>query len=370
MLLRNRSFPLVLLLAFGVVLSLTLAATGAPAFQQPPAPPVDPNQVPTGPEEDDPEAEQYPVTPQGQPADTVRVPPQRPLEPETGQDDTFIFRTQVEEVQLPVTVVDERRRLVTGLDRNAFTVYEDGVEQKITSFERRDIPVAVGILIDNSGSMRDKRAAVNQAALNFVRASNPRDEVFIVNFSDVPHIDQDFTSSEELLKEALERLESRGGTALYDAVYASSEHLKKHARLEKRVLLVITDGEDNASRLSLERAVRRLQDQEGPTVYTIGILGGHRERRARRALSALAEQSGGVAFFPRDVTEVDSITQAVARDIRNQYTIGYRPSRSHAQGGYRTIKVEAQARGHRRLHVRTRAGYFPGQDRAATGTRP
>src|SRR5690348_18080783 len=161
--------------------------------------------------------------------------------------------------------------------------------------------------------MREKRDRVNKAAINLVRSSNPNDEVFVVNFNDEYYLDQDFTSSVPKLKDALEKIEARGGTALYDALVASADHLKKNARLEKKVLLVVTDGEDNASRETLEQAARRLQEENGPTVYTIGLLGEERQRRARRALTALAEQTGGVAFFPKDLGEVSSITQEVAQ---------------------------------------------------------
>ena len=267
---------------------------------------------------------------------------------------------------LHATVLDEHGRMVTSLDKTDFQVYEDGVPQNITSFRREDVPVALGIVIDNSGSMRDKRPAVNQAAINLVRASNPQDQVFVVNFNDEFYLDQDFTNQVPKLREALDKIEARGGTALYDAVVASADHLKKNARLDKKVLLVVTDGEDNASRESLEQAVRRLQEENGPTVYTVGLLGTERQRRARRALTALAEQTGGVAFFPKDLSEVDSITQEVAHDIRNQYTIGYRPKRPQNLGGYRSIKVEAHARGYKKLSVRTRTGYYAGQERAAS----
>lgn len=286
--------------------------------------------------------------------------------PEGENNGVYIFRKQVEEVILHATVYDDHEHMVTDLDKTAFQVFEDGVPQTITSFRREDIPVAVGIVIDNSGSMRDKRPAVNQAALNFVRSSNPQDEVFVVNFNDEYYLDQDFTSSVPQLKDALEKIEARGGTALYDALVASADHLKKNARLEKKVLLVVTDGEDNASRESLEQAVRRLQAENGPTVYTIGLLGGERQRRARRALATVAEDTGGVAFFPKDLSEVDSITQEVAHDIRNQYTIGYRPTRPQSQGGYRSIKVIARAHGYKKLQVRTRTGYYAGSERAST----
>jgi VWFA-related protein len=254
---------------------------------------------------------------------------------------------------------------VTGLDRGDFAVYEDGQPQKVTSFRHEDIPVAVGIVIDNSGSMRDKRPAVNAAAINFVKSSNPQDKVFIVNFNEDFFLDQDYTASIPKLKDALERIEARGGTALYDAVVASSDHLKKSGLLEKKVLLVVTDGDDNASRESLEQAIRRLQEENGPTVYTIGLLAEERSKRAKRALREMAEETGGMAFFPQGLAEVDAITQQIAHDIRNQYTIGYHPSKPQSEGGFRTVKVDANAKGYKKLQVRTRSGYYAGQQRTA-----
>ncbi len=279
--------------------------------------------------------------------------------------DIYVFRKEVDEVTLHATVVDDKNRLITDLDRNDFTVYEDGQPQKITSFRREDIPVAMGIVIDNSGSMRDKRPAVNAAAINFVKSSNPQDKVFIVNFNEDFFLDQDYTASIPKLKDALERIEARGGTALYDAVVASSDHLKKSGLLEKKVLLVVTDGEDNASRESLEQAIRRLQEENGPTVYTIGLLGEEHSKRARRALRQMAEETGGIAFFPQGLGEVEAITQQIAHDIRNQYTIGYKPSKPQSEGGFRTVKVDASAKGYKKLQVRTRSGYYAGQSRAA-----
>jgi len=198
-----------------------------------------------------------------------------------------------------------------------------------------------------------------------VRASNPQDELFVVNFNDEYYLDQDFTSDINKLREALEHIESRGGTALYDAVVASADHLAKGARLDRRVLLVVTDGEDNASQESLEQCVRRLQNLNGPTVYAIGLLGDDREaRRAKRALTALAVQTGGVAYFPKDLNEVDNISRQVAHDIRNQYTIGYKPV-DPDRPGYRKVNVEVHAPGYKHLVVRTRSGYYAGQERAS-----
>ncbi len=276
----------------------------------------------------------------------------------------FVFHSDVQEVLLHATVVDDKQRMVTNLDKNAFTVFEDGKPQVIKSFRHEDIPISLGIVIDNSGSMREKRAKVNKAALNLVRASNPQDEVFVVNFSDEFFLDQPFTSKINLLQSALEKYETRGGTALYDAVVASADELKRHGKLQKKILFVVTDGEDDASRESLEQAVRQLQEENGPTVYAIGLLGDERARRAKRALQTISERTGGIAFFPRTLDEVDQISSNVARDIRNQYTIGYKPTTPKTAGGYRAIRVEARASGHGKLTVRTRSGYYAGQEQA------
>ena len=228
----------------------------------------------------------------------------------------------------------------------------------------------MGIVIDNSGSMREKRAKVNQAALNLVRASNPQDEVFVVNFNDEYYLDQDFTNDLLKMKEALEKIDAKGGTALYEAVVASGEHLKRNARLEKKVLFVVTDGEDNASRETLEQAVKQLQEENGPSVYAIGILGDEEHpKRAKRALEIIAQRTGGLAFFPKTLDEVDEISRTVARDIRNQYTIGYKPTNPRGAGGFRAVRVEAKAKGQRKMTVRTKSGYYAGTQPAASGTK-
>jgi VWFA-related protein len=218
--------------------------------------------------------------------------------------------------------------------------------------------------------MRDKRPAVNQATINLVKSSNPQDEVFVVNFNDDYYLDQDYTDSIPKLKESLERYETRGGTALYDAVLASTDHLMKAPKLEKRVLFVVTDGEDDASLNTLEQTIRKVQQENGPTIYTIGILDeqGSHKRRAQRALREMAESTGGVAFFPASLDEVDRITQQIAHDIRNQYTLLYKPTNPQSRGGYRQVKVEARARGFGKLQVRTRSGYYAGQQQSAAAT--
>ena len=283
---------------------------------------------------------------------------------------TFVIRKDVDEVMLHATVVDDKQHIITNLDRTAFSVFEDGKPQNIISFHHVDIPVAMGIVIDNSGSMREKRAKVNQAALNLVRSSNPKDEVFVVNFNDEQYLDQDFTNNLLKLKEALDKIDARGGTALYDAAVASADHLKQNGRLEKKVLFVVTDGEDNASSETLEQAVKQLQQENGPTVYAIGVLGDEEHpRRAKKALEILCQRTGGIAFFPKTLDEVDAISRTIANDIRNQYAIGYKPTTPKGAGGFRQVRVEAKAKGHSKLVVRTKSGYFAGTPPAATGTK-
>src|SRR5437016_10304938 len=273
-------------------------------------------------------------------------------------------------VVLHTTVLDDRHRFADGLKSENFRVFEDKIEQKLSVFKREDVPVSMGLVIDNSGSMRDKRPRVNAAALTLVEASNPQDEAFVVNFNDDFYLDldKDFTSSVPELKEALERIDSRGSTALYDAIIGSLDHLKK-GRKDKKVLLVVTDGEDNASRNSLEKTVREIQKTD-VVIYTIGLLGQENKRSAkvaRKALKNIAEASGGLAFFPENVEDVHAICEQVAHDIRNQYTIAYYPTNTRRDGSFRAVNVEIAARGHGKLTARTRNGYYAPGGAASAG---
>jgi Ca-activated chloride channel homolog len=303
------------------------------------------------------------AAPQQQPSDpnTAQEPAQAPISPEPGVGDQgmFVFKRQVEEVVLHATVVDDQRRLVSDLDRSKFAVVDGGVPQAITSFRREDVPVAMGIVVDNSGSMREKRDRVSQAVLNLIRASNPKDQIFVVNFGQEPYLDQDFTSDLNLLQAALHQVSAKGSTALYDAIVASAVHLQS-SPLEKKVLLVITDGQDNMSRATLQEASQKLQQANGPTIYAIGLLGSGMNSNGRDALQRLAERTGGVAYFPDTLDQVDSITRSVAHDIRNQYLIAYKPKNQNKQPGYKSVQIEAHAPGYGKLTVRTRTGYYPG----------
>ena len=265
---------------------------------------------------------------------------------------------------------------MTTLTKDAFTVYENGVPQEIKFFKREDVPVSLGLIIDNSGSMRDKRAKVEAASLALVKDSNPEDEGFVVNFNDEAFLDlphgKDFTSNIKEMEEALTRIDSRGGTAMRDAIRMSIDHLKEKAHKDKKVLVVVTDGNDNSSVITLESLVKAAQQSE-TIIYAVGLLGEEERReaqRAQRALKALGEATGGEVFFPKDLAEVDRIAHQVAHDIRNQYTIQYTPSNTAMDGTFRQIKIAVKAPGN--PTVRTRSGYYATPDQAAPakGTAP
>jgi VWFA-related protein len=281
-----------------------------------------------------------------------------------GKSGIYTLREDVNEVVLNCTVVNEQGKLVKDLKSADFQVWEDGAPQKIDSFQFQDLPVSMGILVDSSGSMRDKRSAVDTAALELVKASNPNDEAFIVNFSNQAYLDQDFTSNISELQQGLQHFDPQNMTALYDAVVASADELSKHAKHPKEVLIIVTDGADNASRLTLERAIHRVQYMGGPVVYSVGLLFGDDKEEAQRArtdLEALSADTGGIAYFPQSLQDVDEIAAEIARDIRHQYTIGYHPTKSVTLGGFRVVRVEAEAPGRGKLIVRTSKGYYPRQ---------
>jgi VWFA-related protein len=303
--------------------------------------------------------------------------PEGPSGPiQRGAGGKYTLRTDAYEVRLNATVLDSDGRSILTLNKDDFKVFEDGAPQTIASFRHEDLPVSIGLLIDSSGSMYDKREAVEEAALDLIKLSNKEDEAFVVDFSWEAFIDADFTNNIDKLREGLNYVKSSGGTAVYDALVASADYLAKNAKHPKQVLLVVTDGEDNASSATLEQAIRRIQDLDGPVIYSVGLLFGQdtdkrESRHARRVLETLSEQTGGVAYFPKSLKDVNSIAAQVAQDIRTQYTIAYHSTKSPTLGGYRQIRVEAKAKGMGKLSVRTRTGYYPHiASDAATASQP
>jgi VWFA-related protein len=280
-----------------------------------------------------------------------------------GEDKT-VFRSDTRIVVCHTTVIDRTGHLVTTLPESAFTVFENKIRQEIRRFKREDVPVSLGLVIDNSGSMRNKLAQVKTAALALIKESNRNDEVFIVNFNDSAYLDnpkdKPFTNDMAELETALGKIDTRGGTAMRDAIQMSMDHLKG-AHRDKKVLVVITDGNDNSSVVGMDTILKNAH-KSGILLYGVGLLTEeeHREAgRARKALNDLAEATGGKTFFPKEVGEVDAIARQVAHDIRNQYVIEYSPKNAAMDGSFRSIKVTAKAPG---TTVRTRSGYYATPD--------
>jgi Ca-activated chloride channel homolog len=268
-----------------------------------------------------------------------------------------VFRAETHLVVLHATVTDSHHQLVTGLDQRAFTVLENGKRQAITLFRHDDIPVSIGLLIDNSGSMRFLRQKVEAAALAFARVSNPQDEMFVLNFADKARLDVPMTGDRHVLEAGIARVDSIGGTAMRDAVEMAEGYLRDHAKWDRRVLVVITDGNDNASVATVDR-IRQQAERTETIVDAIGLFTEADSGRAtagRHELEELTERTGGAAYFPGTVEQIESVAVDLAREIRNQYTIGYIPLKPALDGSYRTIRVTVSGPEH--YTVRTRAGY-------------
>ena len=286
---------------------------------------------------------------------------QNPTRPDSGKsgaggEEVPVYTTGAKLVDLHVSVLDKSGKLVTDIAQSAFKVFENGIEQPIKIFRREDVPVSMGIIIDNSGSMRDKRSKVAAASLALVKASNPQDEEFIVNFNDDAYLDQPMTNDIRLLDVALDRLDSKGGTAMRNAISSSIDYVKDKGKRDKKVLVVVTDGNDNTSTESLEGLVRKAQHSE-VLIYCIGLLSDEEPREARsakRALKSLAEASGGLDYYPKDLSEVERITPQIAHEIRNQYLVAYSPTNPNLDGTFR--KIEVKVKGY--AGVRTRNGYY------------
>ncbi|MGD0579197.1 MAG: VWA domain-containing protein [Bryobacteraceae bacterium] len=276
----------------------------------------------------------------------------------SAQDEPFVIRTDTRLVVLHMSVSDHSGKLVTNLSRDVFKVFENNVEQQVKVFKREDIPVSLGIIVDNSGSMRgEKRERVEHAVIQLVKASNRQDEVFIVNFNDDAYLDVPFTNDIHKMEEGIARIDSKGGTAMRDAVSMSIDYMKQEGKIDKKVLLIVTDGNDTTSTgITLEKLVEKVHKNPELLIYAIGILGEEDRReagKAKRALDSLTKASGGFSLYPKDIGEVESMAQEVAHDIRNQYVLAYTPSNQNLDGSFRQIRVVAG-----KYTVRTRTGYY------------
>jgi Ca-activated chloride channel homolog len=278
-------------------------------------------------------------------------------------DDSYKLNVDVELVQLPVSVLDKQGVPVADLQQDDFTIYEDKVAQNISLFKREDVPLSVGLVIDASSSMLPKRDRLKTAALTFVRESNLQDETAILSFADDVVLEQAFTADTQKLSRAFASMSFQGNTALYDAVFMAAKYVEHNGSHEKKVLIVVSDGEDNRSQYTLKQALR-LAAEAKIAVYTVGLLKSgfslrEESQLAKDALKGLAEVTGGASFFPKDVQRVEEICARIARDLRSQYMLGYRPSNQNLDGSWRKVQVRVvPPKNTGKINVRTKQGYY------------
>jgi Ca-activated chloride channel family protein len=279
----------------------------------------------------------------------------------------YTIGVSVDLVVVHTTVLDKSGHFITGLNKEDFRVYEDGIGQTINLFSQEDVPVSLGIVLDTSGSMRNKIDNVNRAALAFIKASNPQDEVFLIGFNDQVELLEDYTSDLEAIADALDNIIVSGGTALYDAIHLAVEKAQKGVKPKKAIIL-ITDGEDRDSYYKLEEMIAKVQESD-VQVYSVGFLNPVPDKglfgrwsksvpeKAHDALQLISEDTGAKAFFPQRVTDIGQIVAEVAYELRNQYSIGYVSTNTARDSAYRRIKVELDPAKAAGRQIRCRRGY-------------
>jgi Ca-activated chloride channel homolog len=292
-----------------------------------------------------------------------RIPQEAPA-----HDRGYTIGVSVDMVVMYTSVFDKQGHFVAGLKKDNFRLFEDGVQQTLSSFSQEDVPVNMGILLDLSGSMRGKIDQVNKAALAFIRASNPRDQVFLIGFNDEVDLLQDYTSDIDEITDALENTIVTGGTALYDAIYLGIQKAHTGSR-PKKAVVVITDGEDRDSYYKLDELLAKVQEAD-VQVFSVGLLDDVPEKglfgrwsktapeKARDALLKITEETGGKAFFPNKLTDIHTIVSEIATDLRSQYSLSYLSSNAARDGSFRRVKIELSGQGTTTISTRYRRGYY------------
>jgi len=284
------------------------------------------------------------------------------------QDKSFKFGVEVDLVVLPTTVVDKEGNFISGLKQEDFAVFENKIQQPVSYFGQFDMPITIGLAMDVSGSMRSKLPLVNQAAIQFLKLSNPKDETFLISFNHEVNLVEDFTDDLDTIREALDNMTVTGGTALYDAILLATQKAQKGSR-QKHALLIVSDGEDRDSYYRLEEVLRIIQESN-VQAYVIGFLTPEPEdglfdvftknpqEKAKSALTKIAQETGAKAVFPKDVSQLPGIMQSIAHELRNQYHIGYIPTNSALDGSWRPVNISLSSPAHKNYRVRTRSGYY------------
>ena len=338
-----------------ISLALVLMLFGAAAIysvhaQDPPRPPE-----PKRPQQQQDAREKKGAQRQGAQADELGTP---------GEDR---IKIDTDMVNLDVTVIDQNNNPVANLKKEDFSVYEDKVKQTIESVSREEVPVSFGLVIDTSGSMRSKLQSVSDAAVLLIKQMRRDDEAFVASFKAEAELVQDFTDDRRELEDAIGDLYTSGGTALLDAIIATADHAQEKGKRRRKALVVISDGfEKNSS--SKEKEVLEAIKEDEVQVYLVGFIDEEMEekslfgkspaKKAKDLLSRIADDSGGRAYFPKDISEIPAIAAQIAKDLRTQYVVSYYPSNDKRDGTFRNIQVSVNSQGSRKLIARTRRGYY------------
>lgn len=345
---KTVKFAIVTLLMLGLI--LPPAAIGAQDPPQPPQPKA-PQQQPQPKDPKDKKAAQR----QGALADDQQL------------DKEGTIKLDTDLVLLDVSVVDINNNPVFDLKKEDFTVFEDKIQQPIEAVSREEVPLSFGMVIDTSGSMRSKLQIVSDAALDLAKQMRPDDEAFLAQFKAEPELVQDFTSDRRELEDAIGELFTSGGTSLLDAIIATADYAQEKGKRRRKALIIITDGLEKNSSVKEKEVMDALKEDE-VQVYLVGFIdeddneksyfGKSPARKAKELLTRLADDSGGRAFFPKDVAEMPAIAAQIAKELRTQYVVSYYPTNDKRDGTYRTVKVSVAPKPNRKLIARTRQGYY------------
>jgi Ca-activated chloride channel homolog len=276
------------------------------------------------------------------------------------------IKIATELVQLDVTVIDQNNNPVFSLNKDDFTIYEDKVKQVINSVSREEVPLSFGIVIDTSGSMRSKLQTVSDAALYLIKQMRADDEAFLAQFKVESELMQEFTDNKRELEESLEELFTSGGTALLDSIIATSDYAQEKGQRRRKAIIVMSDGLEKNSAVKEREVINAIKENE-VQLYMIGFLeeeeskslfGKSANKKAQELLIRLADDSGGRAFFPKDLSEIPAIAAQIAKDMRTQYILSYYPTNNLKDGTFRAVQVEVNSNKQRKLIARTRQGYY------------
>src|SRR5215813_9238414 len=294
-------------------------------------------------------------------------------------DKGAIIKVDTDMVLLDVTVIDQNNTPVMNLKKEDFSVYEDKVKQTIESVSREEVPVSFGMVIDTSGSMKPKLQTVSDAAVSLVKQMRLDDEAFVASFKAESELVQDFTSDRRELEDAIGKLYTSGGTALLDAIIATADYAQEKGKRRRKALVIFSDGLEKNSSVQEKEVMEAIKENE-VQVYLVGFIDVEMEenrpfgkspaKKAKELLSRIADDSGGRAYFPKDVGEIQAVAAQIAKDLRTQYVVSYYPANENRDGAFRNVRVSVNSQGARKLIARTRRGYYARNEKGRSPAAP